>query len=164
MKVEPSKVVVFHYAVRENGGEPVESSHDRGEPLAFLVGTGMLIPGLEKALTGHEAGERFDVTVEPAEAYGERREDFTQRVPKKYFRDAEQLKPGMMTVLSVSGGGQRQVTVQKVGSSVIDVDLNHPLAGKTLVFDVEIVDVRDATPEEIEHKHAHGASGHGHQH
>ena len=164
MKVEPNKVVVFHYAVRENGGEPVESSHDRGEPLAFLVGTGMLIPGLEKALTGHEAGERFDVTVEPAEAYGERREDFTQRVPKKYFRDAEQLKPGMMTVLSVSGGGQRQVTVQKVGSSVIDVDLNHPLAGKTLVFDVEIVDVREATPEEIEHKHAHGASGHGHQH
>ena len=164
MKVEPNKVVVFHYAVRENGGEPVESTHDRGEPLAFLVGTGMLIPGLEKALTGHEAGERFDVTVEPAEAYGERREDFTQRVPKKYFRDAEQLKPGMMTVLSVSGGGQRQVTVQKVGSSVIDVDLNHPLAGKTLVFDVEIVDVRDATPEEIEHKHAHGASGHGHQH
>ena len=164
MKVEPNKVVVFHYAVRENGGEPVESSHDRGEPLAFLIGTGMLIPGLEKALTGHEAGERFDVTVEPAEAYGERREDFTQRVPKKYFRDAEQLKPGMMTVLSVSGGGQRQVTVQKVGSSVIDVDLNHPLAGKTLVFDVEIVDVRDATPEEIEHKHAHGASGHGHQH
>ncbi|MET0231982.1 MAG: peptidylprolyl isomerase, partial [Rhodanobacteraceae bacterium] len=156
MKVEPNKVVVFHYAVRESGGEAVESSHDRGEPLAFLVGTGMLIPGLEKALTGHEAGEKFEVTVEPAEGYGERRDDFTQRVPKKYFRDADSLKPGMMTVLSVSGGGQRQVTVQKVGSSVIDVDLNHPLAGKTLVFDVEIVDVRDATPEEIEHKHAHG--------
>ena len=164
MKVESNKVVVFHYAVRESGGEPVESSRDRGEPLAFLVGTGMLIPGLEKALMGHEAGEHFDVTVEPAEAYGERREDFTQRVPKKYFRDAEQLRPGMMTVLSVSGGGQRQVTVQKVGSSVIDVDLNHPLAGKTLVFDVDIVDVRDATPEEVEHKHAHGPSGHGHQH
>jgi FKBP-type peptidyl-prolyl cis-trans isomerase SlyD len=164
MKVEPNKVVVFHYTVREHDGEPVESSRDRGEPLAFLVGTGMLIPGLEKALTGHEAGEKFEVTIEPAEAYGERRDDFTQRVPKKYFRDADALKPGMMTVLSVSGGGQRQVTVQKVGSSVIDVDLNHPLAGKTLVFDVEIVDVRDATAEEIEHKHAHGVSGHGHQH
>src|SRR6187399_1439222 len=123
MKVEPSKVVVFHYTVREDGGE---------------------------------SGERFDVTVEPADAYGERREDFTQRVPKKYFQDADSLKPGMMTVLSVSGGGQRQVTVQKIGSSVIDVDLNHPLAGKTLVFDVDIVDVRDATPEEVEHKHAHG--------
>ena len=164
MKVEPSKVVVFHYTVRENGGEAVESSRDRGEPLAFLVGTGMLIPGLEKALMGHESGERFDVTVEPADAYGERREDYTQRVPKKYFQDPDHLRPGMLTVLSVSGGGQRQVTVQKVGSSVVDVDLNHPLAGKTLTFDVEIVDVRDATPEELSHGHAHGPAGHGHSH
>jgi FKBP-type peptidyl-prolyl cis-trans isomerase SlyD len=85
-------------------------------------------------------------------------------VPKKYFRDPDHLKPGMLTVLSVSGGGQRQVTVQKVGSSVVDVDLNHPLAGKTLTFDVEIVDVRDATPEELAHGHAHGADGHGHEH
>ena len=163
MKIEENKIVVFHYTVGE-GGEKVESSHDRGEPLAFLVGKGALIPGLEKALMGREAGEKFSVDVAPSEAYGERREDYTQRVPKKYFQDADSLKPGMMTVLSVSGGGQRQVTVQKIGSSVIDVDLNHPLAGKTLVFDVDIVDVRDATPEEVEHKHAHGPSGHGHQH
>lgn len=164
MKVEANKVVVFHYTVSEDGGGSVESSHDRGEPLAFLVGQSSLIPGLEKALMGHEAGERFDVTIEPAEAYGERREDFTQRVPKKYFRDGEHLKPGMLTVLSTREGGQRQVTVVKVGSSVVDVDLNHPLAGKTLVFNVEIVDVRDATPEELTHRHAHGASGHGHEH
>jgi FKBP-type peptidyl-prolyl cis-trans isomerase SlyD len=164
MKVEANKVVVFHYTVSESGGSKVESSHDRGEPLAFLVGQASLIPGLEKALIGHEAGERFEVTVEPAEAYGERRADFTQRVPKKYFQDAEHLKPGMLTVLSVREGGQRQVTVLKVGSSVVDVDLNHPLAGKTLVFDVELVDVRDATPEEISHRHAHGPAGHAHGH
>ena len=163
MKVEQNKIVVFHYTVSE-GGERVESSHDRGEPLAFLVGHGGLIPGLETALIGHETGEKFSVDVGPAEAYGERREDFTQRVPKKYFQDAEHLKPGMLTVLSVSGGGQRQVTVLKIGSSVVDVDLNHPLAGKTLTFDVEIVDVRDATSEEISHGHAHGAAGHGHGH
>ena len=96
--------------------------------------------------------------------FRERRDDFTQRVPKKYFRDAESLKPGDVTVLSVTGGGQRQVTVQKIGSSVIDVDLNHPLAGKMLTFDVEIVDVRDATPEELSHGHAHGAFGHDHEH
>jgi FKBP-type peptidyl-prolyl cis-trans isomerase SlyD len=161
MKVEENKVVVFHYTVSE-GGERVESSHDRGEPLAFLVAHGGLIPGLEKALMGREAGEKFSVDVGPSEAYGERREDFTQRVPKKYFRDADHLKPGMLTVLSVSGGGQRQVTVLKVGSSVVDVDLNHPLAGKTLTFDVEIVDVRDASAEEISHGHAHGPAGHGH--
>jgi FKBP-type peptidyl-prolyl cis-trans isomerase SlyD len=163
MKVEENKVVVFHYTVSE-GGERVESSQDRGEPLAFLVGHGSLIPGLEKALMGRESGQKFSVDVGPSEAYGERRDDFTQRVPKKYFRDADHLKPGMLTVLSVSGGGQRQVTVQKVGSSVVDVDLNHPLAGKTLTFDVDIVDVRDATPEETAHGHAHGAAGHGHDH
>ena len=160
MKVEANKVVVFHYTVSESGGDKVESSHDRGEPLAFLVGQASLIPGLEKALIGHEAGERFDVTVEPAEAYGERRADFTQRVPKKYFRDGEHLKPGMTTVLTMREGGQRAVTIQKVGSSVIDVDLNHPLAGKTLVFDVEIIDVRDAAPEEISHGHVHGPGVH----
>src|SRR5215510_10430320 len=116
MKVEDNKVVVFHYAVRENGGEEVESSRDRGEPLAFLVGKGALIPGLEKALTGREAGEKFSVDVAPSEEYGERREDFTQRVPKKYLRDPYHLKPGALEVLSVSGGGQGQVTVVKVGS------------------------------------------------
>lgn len=162
MKVEANKIVSFHYAVNDGSGAPVESSRDRGEPLAFLVGHGGLIPGLEKALIGRETGERFEVVVTPAEAYGERREDFTQRVPKKYFRDAEHLKPGMLTVLSTRESGQRQVTVRKVGSSVIDVDLNHPLAGKTLTFDVEITEVRDATPEEIAHRHAHGAGGHGH--
>ncbi|HKE47155.1 MAG TPA: peptidylprolyl isomerase [Rhodanobacteraceae bacterium] len=163
MKVENNKVVAFHYTVSENG-EAVESSRERGEPLAFLVGHGGLIPGLEAALMGREAGEKFDVSVPPEQAYGERRADFTQRVPKKYFRDPDHLRPGMLTVLSTREGGQRQVEVLKVGSSVVDVDLNHPLAGKTLAFDVEIVDVRDATPEEISHGHAHGVSGHGHQH
>jgi len=163
MKVEENKIVVFHYTVSE-GGEKVESSHDRGEPLAFLVGKGSLIPGLEKALMGREANEKFSVDVAPSDAYGERRDDFTQRVPKKYFRDPDHLKPGQLEVLSVSGGGQRQVTVMKVGSSVVDVDLNHPLAGKTLTFDVEIVDVRDATAEELAHGHAHGPAGHGHNH
>jgi FKBP-type peptidyl-prolyl cis-trans isomerase SlyD len=163
MKVEANKVVTFHYTVSDETGK-VESSHDRGEPIAFLVGRGGLIPGLEKALDGRESGERFEVAVAPTEAYGERRADFTQRVPKKYFRDPEHLRPGMVTVLSVQGGGQRQVTVQKIGSSVVDVDLNHPLAGKTLTFDVEIVDVREATPEELAHGHAHGVDGHAHEH
>ena len=83
-------------------------------------------------------------------------------MPKKYFQDAEHLKPGMQTVLSTREGGRRQVTVLKVGSSVIDVDLNHPLAGKALRFDVEITNVREATPEEVSHGHAHGVGGHGH--
>lgn len=162
MNVEANKVVSFHYSVRDGGAEPVDSSHERGQPLTVLIGHGNIIPGLEKALLGHAVGDRIEVTVEPAEAYGERRADFVQRVPKKYFQDPERLHPGMTTVLQSKESGPRVVVVLKVGSSVIDVDLNHPLAGKTLAFEVEITAIRDATPEEIAHRHAHGAGGHEH--
>lgn len=162
MKVEANKVVSFHYSVSDGGETPVDSSRERGEPLSVLIGHGNIIPGLEKALLEHVVGDRFEVSVAPAEGYGERRANFTQRVPKKYFEDAESLQPGMSTVLQTREAGPRMVVVHKIGSSVIDVDLNHPLAGKTLTFDVEITDIRDATPEEIAHRHAHGAGGHEH--
>ncbi len=162
VKVEQNKVVSFHYTVTDGGTEPVDSSRERGEPLTILVGHGNIIPGLENALVGRAPGERFEISVAPAEAYGERRANFTQRVPKKYFQDAESLRPGMSTVLNTREAGPRMVVVHKIGSSVIDVDLNHPLAGKTLQFDVEITDVRDATEEEIAHRHAHGSGGHEH--
>ena len=162
MKVENNKVVSFHYTVSDGGPEPVDSSRERGEPLLVLIGHRNIIPGLETALMGHETGERFEVTVPPEQGYGERREDFVQRVPKKYFKDAEHLRPGMITMLNTREGGPRQVTVGKIGSSVIDVDLNHPLAGKTLTFDIEITDIRDATAEEISHRHVHAHGDHEH--
>lgn len=161
MQAEKDKVVSFHYRVSEEAGSEVENSHAR-DPMAFLFGHGNIIPGLEQAMAGHAAGDRFEVVVAPEQAYGLRREDFVQRVPKKYFRDGEHLRPGMATVLSTRDG-QRSVTVLKVGSSVIDVDLNHPLAGKTLRFEVEVTGVRDALESEIEHGHAHGPDG-GHHH
>ncbi|MEO5623578.1 MAG: peptidylprolyl isomerase [Dokdonella sp.] len=162
MKIEANKVVSFHYTVNDGGAGPIDSSRERGEPLTVLIGQGNIIAGLETALKGHAVGDCFKVALAPADAYGERRANFTQRVPKKYFDDAESLRPGMSTVLQTQEAGSRMVVVHKIGSSVIDVDLNHPLAGKSLVFDIEIVDVRDATPEEVEHKHAHGAGGHEH--
>lgn len=162
MKVEANKVVSFHYSVSDGGDAPVDSSRERGEPLAVLIGAQNIIPGLEAAMLGREVGDRFQTEVAPAEAYGERRADFVQRVPKKYFQQAESLRPGMSTVLQTKEGGPRMVVVLKVGSSVIDVDLNHPLAGKTLAFDVEITDIRDASPEEIAHRHVHGSGGHEH--
>lgn len=162
MKVEANKVVSFHYSVTDGGDAPVDSSRERGEPLAVLIGAQNIIPGLESAMLGREVGERFQVEVAPADAYGERRADFVQRVPKKYFQQPETLRPGMSTVLQTKESGPRMVVVLKIGSSVIDVDLNHPLAGKTLAFDVEITDIRDATPEEIAHRHVHGTGGHEH--
>jgi FKBP-type peptidyl-prolyl cis-trans isomerase SlyD len=161
MKAGKDNVIAFHYTLTVDG-EKVESSHDNGEALWVLLGHGQLIPGLEKALEGHEAGESLAVDIAPAEGYGERQEGQIQRVPKKYFQQAAKLKPGMSTVLALKEGGHRAVTVHKVGMSTVDVDLNHPMAGKTLRFDVAIEQVREATEEELKHGHAHPPGGEAH--
>jgi FKBP-type peptidyl-prolyl cis-trans isomerase SlyD len=164
MKIAKDSVVRFHYTVSEHsaegrGQESLESSKDR-EPLAILYGHGNIIPGLETAMLDREAGASFSVDVPAADAYGEKRDGLSQRVPKKHF-GAQKLEPGMQVVLQTNFG-PRAVTIQKVGMSVVDVDLNHPMAGKDLHFDVEIVEVREATAEELEHGHVHGDGGHQH--
>ncbi len=159
MKIEKDRVVRFHYTVSEAGQEPIESSKDR-EPLAILIGHGNIIPGLEKAMMDKEAGESFGVDVVSADAYGERREGLSQRVPKKHFGETR-LQVGQQVILQTNFG-PRAVTVQKVGMTVVDVDLNHPMAGKDLHFDVEIIEVREAAEEEIQHGHVHGDGGHQH--
>jgi FKBP-type peptidyl-prolyl cis-trans isomerase SlyD len=161
MKAGKDKVIAIHYTLTVDG-EKVESSHDNGEQLWILLGHGQLIPGLESAIEGREAGESLTVDVAAADGYGERQEDQIQRMSKKYFPQANRLKPGMVTVLKLKDGSQRAVTVHKVGMSAIDVDLNHPMAGKALHFDVVIGDVRDATEEEIQHGHAHPPGGEAH--
>ena len=110
-------------------------------------------------MDGREAGDSFQATVPAAEAYGERREGLSQRIPKKHF-GAQKLEPGMQVVLQPTSG--RAVTIEKVGMSVVDVDLNHPMAGKDLDFDIEIVEVREASEEELAHGHVHGEGGHHH--
>ena len=159
MKIAKDSVVRFHYTVSEVGQESLESSKDR-EPLAILYGHGNIIPGLETAMLDREAGESFGVDVAAADAYGEKRDGLSQRVPKKHF-GAQKLEPGMQVVLQTNFG-PRAVTIEKVGMSVVDVDLNHPMAGKDLHFDVEIVEVREASAEELEHGHVHGDGGHHH--
>lgn len=159
MKIEKDRVVRFHYTVSEQGSEALESSKER-DPLSILAGRGNIIPGLDQALEGHEAGDSFGVDVAAAEAYGEKREGLGQRIPKKHFGE-QRLSPGMQVVLNTNFG-PRAVTIQKVGMSVVDVDLNHPMAGKDLHFDIEIVEVREASAEEIEHGHVHGEGGHQH--
>jgi FKBP-type peptidyl-prolyl cis-trans isomerase SlyD len=160
MKIENNAVVRFHYSVAEEGQGEIEDSRI-GEPIAILVGHRNIIPGLESALIGHEVGDRFEVTVSPEEGYGARHDNATQRLSKKVFPKGAQLLPGAQVMLKTEHG-PRMVTVQKVGMTVVDVDLNHPMAGKTLKFDVEIVEVREGSAEEIAHRHVHGEGGHAH--
>ncbi len=157
MQVEKNRVVRFHYVLSDAEGNVIERSSG-DQPPAVLWGTGGLIAGVERALEGKQAGDHVEVTVEPADGYGERRDDLVQRVPKKYFRDGDRLRPGQVTQLQTKQG-PRAVTVLKVGMSVIDVDGNHPLAGRVLNFAIDVVDVREAAADEIAHGHVHGNGG-----
>lgn len=160
MQVAKDRVVRFHYTLKDVDGGLIESS-EGAQPLAILWGHGGLIAGVERALDGLVAGDSVEVTVSPEDGYGQRRDDLLQRLPKKYFRQPDKLKPGMVTEIRTERG-VRVVTVVKTGMTVIDVDGNHPLAGQTLQFAIQVVDVREATPEEIDHGHVHGDGGHAH--
>lgn len=157
MTIENRKVVSFHYTLRNSEGEEIESSRE-GDPVTYLHGYRNIVPGLEKSMAGREVGDSFEVTVEPAEAYGERNPNNVQRIPAKHFPNVRQLKPGQVVELQTKRGPVQAVIV-KVGRFNVDVDANHPLAGQSLTFDVEITDLRDATQEEIDHGHVHGPGG-----
>lgn len=158
--IEDGKVVRFHYVLSDEQGSELERSADDA-PMTYLHGANNIIAGLESALTGKAPGDEFDVTVAPEQGYGERDENMRQRISAKYLRHAGKLRPGMQVPVQTDEG-QRWVTVIKVGLKTVDVDANHPLAGKTLNFRITIAEVRDATEEEVAHGHAHGPGGHQH--
>lgn len=158
MQIAHNKVALFNYQLSDEGGEAIEHSE---EPVAYLHGNGNIIPGLEEALLNHAAGDSFSVTIPPERAYGHRKPEARQRIPIKHLHTNGKPRVGQVVQVNTDQGA-RQVTVEKVGKFNVDVDTNHPLAGKTLVFDIEVVDVRDATAEEIAHGHAHGVGGHHH--
>lgn len=162
MKIAPNKVVVLHYAVSDANDNLIDSSYDH-QPLAVIHGTGYLIPGLENALTDKEAGEKFDVLVEAEQAYGERIDGYVQTVPKNLFEGIEDLHVGAQ-LRATTDEGEQTVIVIDVQEDEITVDGNHPLAGIDLKFDVEILEVRDATEEELAHGHVHGEGGCGSSH
>ncbi|URQ87206.1 peptidylprolyl isomerase [Pseudoalteromonas sp. SCSIO 43088] len=161
MIVAANKVVKMHYSVLDNNKNTIDNSFD-GEPLVFIVGTGFLIPGLENALLGKEAGDTFSVTVEPEQGYGERHDDLMQAVPKSMFEGME-IEVGMQFRATTDAGDQSVMIIEIQNEDVI-VDGNHPLSGITLHFDVEVLEVRDATEEELAHGHVHGEGGCGHSH
>lgn len=160
MNIQDNTVVQLHYDLLDENGELIESSRE-GEPMAYLHGASNIVPGLEKALAGKAVGDALEVTISPEDGYGERQEDMVQRLPAKYLKHAGKLKPGMQVPLQTEEG-PRWVTVIKVGLKSVDVDANHPFAGKTLTFKVDIIDIREASDEEKSHGHAHGPGGHHH--
>jgi len=160
MIAEKDKVVSFHYTLRNEAGEQIESSREK-EPMSYLHGANNIITGLEKAMEGHAIKDEFSVTVEPEEAYGVRNENNVQRVPLKRLKGIGKISVGQVLTLQTNKG-QVQVTVLKVGRFNVNVDGNQPLAGKSLTFDVEITDIRDASEEELTRRHVHGPGGHQH--
>ena len=146
MKIANNTIVQLAYTVSEIDHQPLERSTPDA-PLTVLIGHGKLIPGLERALMDKTAGDRIEVDITARDAYGPYREGLSQRLPKKKFGKAK-IAAGMQVVLETQFG-PRAVTVNKVGMTVVDVDLNHPFAGKDLHFTVDILAVREATAEDI---------------
>ena len=161
MTISQHKVVSIHYKVVDVANAEEIDSSEGSEPMTYLHGASNIIPGLEQALEGKGIGDEIEVTVEPADAYGEYSEDRIQQVPIEAFEEMEKIEPGMM-VTAQSDDGQINLLVTEVDEATVTVDANHPLAGKSLSFDVRVEAVRDASEEEISHGHVHGPGGHHH--
>ncbi|MGF1768994.1 peptidylprolyl isomerase [Enterovibrio makurazakiensis] len=151
--IEDNKVVKIDYTVKDESGQVIDSSEGK-EPLAYLHGTGNIIPGLENALTGKAEGDEFSAVVQPDDAYGPRNEAMIQTVEKSVFQGVEEIEVGM--VFNAQGPqGDIQVTIADIDGDQVTIDGNHPLAGLVLHFEGVVREVRDATQEEIEHGHVH---------
>jgi FKBP-type peptidyl-prolyl cis-trans isomerase SlyD len=160
MQIIENSVVSFHYTLTDIDGQVIDSSQGNA-PLTYLHGVGQIVPGLENALLGKAVGEKLDVEVSAAEGYGEHHDFMVQQVPREAFQGVDEIEPGMQFQAQTPQGGMT-VTVTAVDATTVTVDGNHPLAGKNLFFAVEIVSVRAASSEELEHGHVHGEGGHHH--
>ncbi len=154
MNAEKDKVVSIDYTLRNDDGDVMDSSKEAG-PLDYLHGHGNIIPGLEEAVAGKGQGDHVEVSVPAEKAYGEYNDQLVMPVPKDRFQGIEDIQPGMQFQAQTQNGGMQIVTVKDVGDEEVTVDANHPLAGETLHFEVDVVNVRDAEDEEKEHGHVH---------
>jgi FKBP-type peptidyl-prolyl cis-trans isomerase SlyD len=160
MQISQDAVVSIHYTLTDDEGQTIDSS-DGGEPLAYIHGNGNLIPGLERALEGKQAGDSIDVKIAPADGYGEYDKSLIQRIPRRALKGISNVYVGMQ-LQAQSEHGARPVTVTQVVGDMVTIDGNHPLAGKNLNFKVQVDGVRAATEEELAHGHVHGPGGHHH--
>ena len=156
MIIRENCVVSLHYTLTDDEGDELDSSAGQ-DPLVYLHGSRNIISGLERALSGRQVGDEFEVTVQPEDAYGTVKEELIQSVPREAFAGFDDLREGMQFQTDGSDGQPSlNIIVREVGDDVVVIDANHPLAGQVLHFDVRVEDVREATADEIAHGHAHG--------
>jgi len=158
MKVSKDCVVSLEYRLHLGDGKTVDESAP-GAPLSYLHGRGQIVPGLEGALEGLAAGDSKQVVVAPAQGYGEHDTRGLQVVPRSMLPPGAELQVGMTLQAQTEGGDIIPITIRELRGDSVVVDLNHPLAGKTLHFDIKVSEVRQATTEELEHGHAHVPGG-----
>jgi len=161
MQISKNTVVTLEYTLKDNEGVVIDQSSG-DDAFAFIHGVGGIIPGLENALEGKKADDELSVTIEPEEGYGHREEALLADVSLDKFEGAGEIQEGMQFQTASEDGTPRVVTVVKIADGMVTVDGNHPLAGVTLNFDVKVLDVRDASQEELDHGHVHGPGGHDH--
>jgi FKBP-type peptidyl-prolyl cis-trans isomerase SlyD len=161
--VETGKVVLFNYTLTDDDGDVIDSSE--GDPMPYLHGFGNIVPGLESQMTGKAVGASFTAHVPPEEGYGMPQGIPTQAVPIDQFPPDMDIEPGMQFAVGTSDGGHMPVWVDDVSDTEVTISFDHPLAGKTLHFAIEITGLRDASAEELDHGHPHGPTGaEGHHH
>jgi FKBP-type peptidyl-prolyl cis-trans isomerase SlyD len=160
MQIAENTVASFHYTLTNDAGEVLDSSRGR-EPLLYLHGAGNIVPGLEQAMEGRGPGDTFKVDVAPDQGYGKRHGGLIQKVPREAFQGVDSVEVGMQFQASGPQGAM-SVTITAIDGDQVTVDGNHPLAGETLHFDIEVAEVRAASAEEMAHGHVHGEGGHQH--
>lgn len=156
--IQDGKVVIMHYTLKNDEGEVLDSSVD-AEPMPYLHGADNIVPGLEAALAGADIGQRVNVTVAPADGYGERSGVPDQGVPRDQFPAEMEIEPEMQFIADADDGQMIPVWVTRVTADEVYLTTDHPLAGENLHFEVEVVALRDPTPSEVEHGHPHGLDG-----
>ncbi|MGB5474119.1 MAG: peptidylprolyl isomerase [Gammaproteobacteria bacterium] len=160
MQIANNRVISIAYTLKDNDDNIIDQSDDGS--FCYLHGASNIIPGLEDALTGKTAGEELSVSIPPEQGYGVREAERVQSVPREMFPADQEIQPGMQFHAQGPDGQAIVVMIAKVEDDTITVDGNHPLAGVQLNFDVRVIDIREATPEELEHGHVHGPDGHHH--
>ncbi|MBT4776511.1 MAG: peptidylprolyl isomerase [Crocinitomicaceae bacterium] len=164
MEISQDTVVTMHYVLKNDNGDIIDQSTEERGPLSILQGHGNIIPGLEEELLGKSKGDTFATVISPEHGYGEYQDTMVQIVPLSGFRsedENEQVQEGMQVQVETNQGPAVAI-VTKIEEEDVTLDLNHPLAGETLHFEIEVVEVRSAEENEIEHGHAHGPHGHSH--